>query len=742
MSSIINLILLPDSFADPVEVVRVSGGGMVDHSDPRLAHMLRIRTGEDMTGDADVRRYEFGTQMGDHLSDLVNNRVVIRDASSTMADQLPNWARNVTALHPERRDIVKWIEAASKDPEAPWINHLPLVVRDAMRDEADATPATVVMPDRAYVSALAHEETGSLKAVWKAFAVPAFEIDQRGKRTDATLPGLSVPMCCGETKTGLITRAQAIIAHRLCHALGKPSTPTQKDITARWKAIVGDDHEDRLAPGNRNEFVAPLAILEDHGETATLTLATLLVTLAKGKADIGFRYHLSVQFDASRPFTYDLLTALAEAKEFEHEYDRFALTQVMQEDALPVLEIASPLFREPDSRALHHSIGCAQALFEDEEQTDIRDAAAAYLAMVGTEGEWIGTPTSRGGQTTDQGDKNTEEVAELPEPPEPTSMDDTSTEMVGKSDEMVPSDEDLSSPVADDDPEQSEMDDADGGDDADVQGDDQPGDGDDDDGVGDIDLDDDPLKDDPPTKVDDQTETSGSQDDKTGAGQLQLKPAPTNTEEDADTDIADTVRAAIAGESDEQGDSHSNMGDKIDEDAHQSDDGETEPTEDGAPEEADGELDGDCTLDELLGAVTDTDKAIISDVREKVRTKKRKGVTAVPPDEAFKNELRTRKQFYDKALAHIYRNHLKDGGEAIADLLLCVRSPKPWVRLLFLINLSKALAGQKDTMHSVTKARSKEAAAKVIKQTTEAGTPVPTIATAPQSQTMEGGLNG
>ena len=376
------LVLLPDQFSDPIRIIRVDEGGTRDE---RYASLTDIRTGEDGTDHPSIRRYETSDNPTAHLTDLVNSRVVITDPETIPATdrvELPRWARRNTALHPDRHDLASWLEAANRDPSAPWVSHLALTVRDALRDQAEHHPAIIAFPDRAFLAASDDNTHPAIQAVIDTFTTPAHEINEQGHRGNKSLAPMPLAKVNDDDhRTAIITRAQAVISEALVNAIEAKPSPTADDIYARWTEIVGADHAQRLRMSSDGKYSAPVAILDDHNNaryTATFVLATLKITLSNDKNDIWFDYHHAYDIDASRPFDINIAkTSLL--RQGNRTGDQDDLLAALQEQAVPILELSTTPSGQFENRDLISSIPDSSPLLRDHPGFTFPDAILAYL---------------------------------------------------------------------------------------------------------------------------------------------------------------------------------------------------------------------------------------------------------------------------------------------------------------------------------------------------------------------------
>ena len=377
------LVLLPDRLTDPFTVLRVERPGRRQ----TLHGSLRtIRTGEEGDDLPGLRRYETTDPADQHRVDLVNHRVVLQpddDTSGAGPRRLPDWSRKTSTLHPDRHDVAAWFDAARRDPSSPWVAHLPIALRDALRGYDRSPDCVLLLSDRTLYAASDHDdERMVLGPLRPALEGPAHEIDPHCHRTGRTL----APIKLADTGTdprrqGLVTRAQGIIAEALVNAHEAHPLPTADTLPTRWAAIVNASHARRLRRVDPARYSAPLAILDDHrngSDLATLLLATVHIVLDPTAPDITLTYHAAWHIRASRPVVTDLAERLI-PEDGDLDEDRADLIRAIRDQDLPVLEIAAGADGLFASRALIDALGDASPLMPTDPTFTLADAALAIL---------------------------------------------------------------------------------------------------------------------------------------------------------------------------------------------------------------------------------------------------------------------------------------------------------------------------------------------------------------------------
>ena len=376
------LVLLPDRLTDAFTVLRVEAPG---RRQTVRGSLRTIRTGEEGADLPGLRRYETTDPTDQHRVDLVNHRVVVQpDGGATVVPErrLPEWSRKTSTLHPDRHDVAAWFDAARQDPSSPWVAHLPLVLRDALRAYDRSPDCVLLLSDRTLYAASEDDDHVVLAPLRPALEGPAHEIDTRCHRTGRTL----APIRLADTGTdprrhGLVTRAQGIIAEALVNAHDAHPLPSADDLPARWAAIVNRSHATRLRRVDPTRYSAPLAILDDHrngADLATLLLATLHIVLDPTAPDIIITYHAAWHIRASRPMIADLAGKLI-PEDGDPDDDRADLIRAIQDHDLPVLEIAAAPDGTFASRALIDALGDASPLMTADPDFTLAEAALAIL---------------------------------------------------------------------------------------------------------------------------------------------------------------------------------------------------------------------------------------------------------------------------------------------------------------------------------------------------------------------------
>ena len=438
------LVLLPDRLTDPFTVLRIEAP---DRRQTVRGSLRTIRTGEEGADLPGLRRYETTDPSNQHRVDLVNHRVVIHPdnhATALRERRLPEWSRRTSALHPDRHDVASWFDAARKAPSSPWVAHLPLALRDALRSHDRSPDCVLLLSDRTLYAASEDDEHAVLAPLRPALEGPAHEIDPQCHRTGRAL----APIKLADTGTdhrrhGLVTRAQGIIAEALVNAHDAHPLPTADDLPERWGAIVNRSHATRLRRVTPTRFSAPLAILDDHrngADLATLLLATIHIVLDPAAPDITITYHAAWHIRASRPMIADLAGKLI-PEQGDPDHDRADLIRAIHDQDLPVLEIAAAPNGTFASRALIDALDDASPLMPTDPGFTLTDAALAILhfrepaAHDRSSGfSWItllphmaarpSPPTDRheGGELDPNGAGTDEKVADQTEPPSPDQL--------------------------------------------------------------------------------------------------------------------------------------------------------------------------------------------------------------------------------------------------------------------------------------------------------------------------------
>lgn len=341
------LILLPDKLTDPIRIFRIGEDGATDYASASLSD---IRQGEYGIARSEIRRYEITGDADPHLADLVNRRVIVSDQYLNVGSEdglFQSWVIRAAAINPDRHDVARWFLAARLDPQAPWVAHLAIVIRDALRDHDVQHPVIVGLPDRAYLDASADTRAPAIAPIIPSFGEAIHEIDEHGKRTGVNLPPLSFQATADDdSRAGVVTRASAVIAEALVNS-SEADGAAIHDATSlrnRWKAAVDPDHADRLR-GNADGtvFSAPVVVLDDHDDSTgrtTLLLATARISIAPDKRDIWLDYHEAISISGNRPFQVDLAQRLR-ANDGVLDADRAALIETIEDQSLPVLELCT-----------------------------------------------------------------------------------------------------------------------------------------------------------------------------------------------------------------------------------------------------------------------------------------------------------------------------------------------------------------------------------------------------------------
>ena len=367
------LVLLPDDLTDPFPVMRIDPDGA---RRLRRASLSTIRSGEEGFPSGGIRRYETGDPPDRHAADMANHRVVVADGTDPIPrPRVPRWASGTTALHPDRRDLASWLDAARRAPEAPWVSHLPLVLRDALRGDEPYPDALVAMSDRAVLAGSDDGAVSPVATIAPAFTTAAHEIDHDNHRTGARLAPLPL------ARHPVITRAQAVLAEALVDAHDARPLPTSETVQHRWAQVVTEGHVGRLRPEGGDCFSAPLAILDDHRERnlrATLILATLHLCLDPAEPAIDLRYHWACRVHASGPIRLDLISPLLTEDETPSP-QRQALIDAIEDQDLPVLELATTPDGAFEARALMNRLADATPLLAHHPDFTFVEGALAVL---------------------------------------------------------------------------------------------------------------------------------------------------------------------------------------------------------------------------------------------------------------------------------------------------------------------------------------------------------------------------
>lgn len=709
------LVLLPDRLTDPIRILRLAEDGAADYAEASLAE---IRQGEYGIVRPEVRRYEITDDPDPHHADLANRRVVVSSeyhSAGTADGLMPTWVLRAASLHPDRHDVAAWFRAARQTPDAPWVAHLAVVVRDALRDHNDHHPVLVAMPDRAYLEASADTRQSAVAPIATSFTEPVHEITETGRRTGSKLAPLSFASSVDDdTRYGVITRASAVLAEALVNSSDADGAAIADAdaLRQRWAAAVDPDHASRLAQSDDGqEFSAPLAILDDHGEASgrtTLLLATARISIAPQRRDIWIDYHEAISITANRPLQVDLVDRLKNGST-EVDADRAALIDAIREQCLPLLELCTTCDGSFVSHMYADALPDHVPLLPHPLEFTFPQAAAALMLFR--------------------------------QPPEPTSRDNATLrqrlwdfllagrEARGGEDDTPVHDQDRTVPKADTPPPSGDDNDDDGhAPEAEAEG--HVGDADqtahETDAAGseagdpvqqeplysdDHEEDDDgDIPDEFDTGGESSGESSGSMD---GAGELALRPdhgdeADISGDETDGHDPARVVAQAMveddaeerANETDNHGAEEDNsvaQSEATEAEGHASDD-EAEGHVSDADQQAHGS--GDQGSDDgrggryyaLLAAMTDTDKAYVERVRKEVKTAMRRptapgALTEVEPDD----HLRERSGVMADILDYVHDQHLRSNSKAARKDMPLVRqfaeADQPWYRMLYLLNL-------------------------------------------------------
>lgn len=707
------LILLPDQFSDPIRIIRVDDTGKRDE---RYASLTEIRTGEDGTRIPSIRRYETGDTATAHLTDLVNARVVVTEQSVTSTpggQRIPEWARRSTALHPDRHDLATWLEAAQSDPTAPWISHLALVVRDALRHLSEHHPTIIALPDRAFLAASDDDAHIAIDPVIETFSLQAHEISEDGHRTGTSLAPMPISTASrSEHRGAIITRAQAVIAEALVNAVEAQPVPTVEDLQARWGAVVSKDHAGRLRADGRGQFSAPVALLDDHNNnkfTATLILATVRISIAEDGNNVWLEYHHAHDINAARPFDLNLTTSLLRRGE-SLTTSQNDLLACLRDQALPVLELSTTPSGDFANRDMITAIPDASPLFREHLGFSFPDAILAFMmfrepATFETWWSKLFRPAIQGGDDDSDGAENEDVVADTVVPPSTVERASEAGD-VGVVDNAPDADTASEGAGAGANADESEQSDDETEDAATGQ---SSGDGLLD-GSGQARLD-------PPSEakqasevadaiagVDDSEQAAGDDIDMFGGG--------------SDVEVADQPKSTEPAQGSD-GDAQGSEAKK----AHEEDQG-TETT-------------GSVTVAALLSSISDSDRDIIKEVRGAVTRRKKGGVPPVPTDAILKEKLGEREAFYDKVWKHLHDKFTKPDDKSLSNVRRCLNAESRWLRLLFLLNLTDQLADVTQA-RSATKAKAIANAKNTLLQCDVAQIAIPAEPTLSASKDMGG----
>lgn len=371
------LTLLPDDLTGTIRLLRMDSHGKAVQATTSLS---RIRSGEDGFVREGVRRYEVPPYPSADPANLISRRVILSDDGAADVDRLPFWARQAVALHPDRHDIARWLRAARQQAPAPWVSHLPIVLRDALRQFSEHPPLTMVLPDRAFLAAT-DDDLDTVGQISDAFTADAHEIDENSHRTGAVLAPMPLASDRRMTRrSGLATRAQTVIAEALMNGHDASVMPQRHDIVDRWRKVVDSDHAGRLRQISETEWVAPVAILDDHRDQqnrATLILATVHIVLSDKGRDLWMEYHEAVEVNASRPLRVDLEARLRVGSDASLA-NRKAMLHCIASGALPVLELSTRNDGEFDNRRLMEAVTDAVPLLRDHPGYSFPEAAMAF----------------------------------------------------------------------------------------------------------------------------------------------------------------------------------------------------------------------------------------------------------------------------------------------------------------------------------------------------------------------------
>lgn len=379
------LALLPDMLDEPIVIVRTDPGG-ASEATATLAH---VRAGEDGRELSGIRRYETTDPADQHPVELAAHRVVI--APPEAQTRLPIWSSATATLHPERRDLAIWLSQAQRTPDAAWVAHLPIALRDALRDRATHHPLTVVMSDRAYLSATldgpAQDRTGAVAPLSRGLDLPAHPIDAKARRT-AQPPLAPMPLAgsgAPSDRRAVITRAAAVIAEALLNAVEAETPKDAADVQSLWAAAVAREHQGRLRKIGPSLFTAPVAVLDDPGSPdgrATLLLASVRIYLARRAPDVWLDYHHVIDLNPRRRIpALELDELLASTRLDASEEDRHALLAAARDGSLPVLEIRAGSDGAFSTRNLIETVPDASPLLPEVPTFRLRAAALALLRL-------------------------------------------------------------------------------------------------------------------------------------------------------------------------------------------------------------------------------------------------------------------------------------------------------------------------------------------------------------------------
>lgn len=427
------IIIMPDQLDDPIRVIsRGPDGRQVEN----YARLQQIRTGEYAHDLPSARRYEISSESSEHASDIVERRFIIDDHNTTTTPgggTLPAWSLKSTTLHPDRHDIAAWFQQANEAPRPVWAAHIPVIVRDALRNRqpaADDETAIMVLPDRAALIASRDNENHPLASVMDTFAAKVHVIDQHCHRSGEILAPINFADGGNDQSyAAVVTRAQAVIAEAIVSSHEAQPIPKADEFIARWESIINGDLVGSMKREDDNTFASPMAIIDDHQakDRATIILATLRIKLGTVRPDIWLSYHTVYDLVIGRGGSVNYENDLR-ADEGPRQSDKREVLTALNEGRLPILNLSADRSGKFKVRDCETDVPGAIPLLRDQPLFTLSQAALAMTLFrrsaahkVESEVSWsdvfgIGKTD---GETNKQGAVTEKKVAEQNQPSEP-----------------------------------------------------------------------------------------------------------------------------------------------------------------------------------------------------------------------------------------------------------------------------------------------------------------------------------